>query len=238
MDKAVVRNTNTKIVLRLPDQEDRELVGKSMGLNDEQITELSKLEKGVAAVYQNGWEEAVLCKFERFHKDYKNPERDNEIYSYKGMLSLKTSSRIKKDVLRYMLDSVTGKRNAFTIESITAFKREVIDSQLSFKEKQLCLTALNNKRMNSTVTVKEITDFVNELYDIDTALMKANDKIDIESWNQALLSFIDPELNYMSKKYQEMLLTIIVNNEAEKTETFKGFAKHWNTYMSNKERVI
>lgn len=238
MDKAVVRNTNTKIVLRLPDQEDRELVGKSMGLNDEQITELSKLEKGVAAVYQNGWEEAVLCKFERFHKDYKNPERDNEIYSYKGMLSLKTASRIKKDVLRYMLDSVTGKRNAFTIESITAFKREVIDSQLSFKEKQLCLTALNNKRMNSTVTVKEITDFVNELYDIDTALMKANDKIDIESWNQALLSFIDPELNYMSKKYQEMLLTIIVNNEAEKTETFKGFAKHWNTYMSNKERVI
>ena len=92
--------------------------------------------------------------------------------------------------------------------------------------------------MNSTVTVKEITDFVNELYDIDTALMKANDKIDIESWNQALLTFIDPELNYMSKKYQEMLLTIIVNNEAEKTETFKGFAKHWNTYMSNKERVI
>ena len=71
MDKAVVRNTNTKIVLRLPDQEDRELVGKSMGLNDEQITELSKLEKGVAAVYQNGWEEAVLCKFDRFHKDYK-----------------------------------------------------------------------------------------------------------------------------------------------------------------------
>lgn len=66
LDPAAIRNTNTKIVLRLPDFSDRELVGKSIGLNDYQIIELSKLERGVAAVYQSGWIESVLCKFERF----------------------------------------------------------------------------------------------------------------------------------------------------------------------------
>lgn len=66
MDMSVIRNTNTKIVLGLPDQTDRELVGKAMGLSDDQIRELAKLEKGVAAIYQNNWAETVLCKFEKF----------------------------------------------------------------------------------------------------------------------------------------------------------------------------
>lgn len=68
LDEAVIRNTNTKIVLRLPNKSDRELVGTSMALSDDQITELAKLPKGVAAVYQNDWIEAVLCSFQKFEK--------------------------------------------------------------------------------------------------------------------------------------------------------------------------
>lgn len=66
LDMAVIRNTNTKIIMRLPDQSDRELVGNAAGLNDDQIVELSKLETGVAAVYQNEWLEPVLCKVDEF----------------------------------------------------------------------------------------------------------------------------------------------------------------------------
>ena len=62
LDKAVIRNTNTKILMRLPDKADRELVGKAANLNDDQIIELAKLPCGVAAVYQNEWIEPVLCK--------------------------------------------------------------------------------------------------------------------------------------------------------------------------------
>lgn len=62
LDMSVIRNTNTKIILRLPDEEDRKLVGKSAALKEAQIDELSKLPLGVAAVYQNEWPEAVLCK--------------------------------------------------------------------------------------------------------------------------------------------------------------------------------
>ncbi len=40
LDMSVIRNTNTKIILSLPDLSDRELVGKSAGLNDEQIKDI------------------------------------------------------------------------------------------------------------------------------------------------------------------------------------------------------
>lgn len=66
LDEAVIRNTNTKIILRLPEEEDRRLVGKSANLKDEQIDEIAKLPVGVACVYQNNWVEAVLCDFKEF----------------------------------------------------------------------------------------------------------------------------------------------------------------------------
>lgn len=68
LDMAVIRNTNTKIILRLPDESDRLLIGKAAGLNDAQITELARLDTGVAAVYQNHWLESVLCKVDCFDK--------------------------------------------------------------------------------------------------------------------------------------------------------------------------
>ena len=69
LDMAAIRNTNTKIILRLPEYSDRELVGKACGLNKDQIEELSRFEKGVAAVYQNNWVEAVLCKVKHYISD-------------------------------------------------------------------------------------------------------------------------------------------------------------------------
>lgn len=72
VDMSAIRNTNTKIVMRLPDESDRNLVGRATGLSEEQISEISKLPKGVAVVYQNDWLESVLCKIDRFAGEEKN----------------------------------------------------------------------------------------------------------------------------------------------------------------------
>ena len=71
LDMSVIRNTNTKIIHRLPDQMDRDLVGRAAGLNDQQIDELAKLECGVAAIYQNDWIEPVLGKIFEFKTEQK-----------------------------------------------------------------------------------------------------------------------------------------------------------------------
>ncbi|MCM1136094.1 MAG: DUF87 domain-containing protein [Clostridium sp.] len=82
LDMSVIRNTNTKIIFRLPDYSDRELAGRAANLNDKQIEELARLKRGVAAVYQNNWIEPVLCEFEKFEAGenvYINPEKRKSI---------------------------------------------------------------------------------------------------------------------------------------------------------------
>lgn len=50
----IVKNTNLKIVHRLVAQDDRELVGKCMNMNEDQIRYLSTLIQGNAAIYSEG----------------------------------------------------------------------------------------------------------------------------------------------------------------------------------------
>ncbi|WP_026667037.1 ATP-binding protein [Butyrivibrio sp. AE2005] len=65
VDISAIKNTNTKIVLRTPEANDREAVGRSMGLTEDQVNEIAKLPSGVAVVYQNDWVSPVLTMIDK-----------------------------------------------------------------------------------------------------------------------------------------------------------------------------
>ncbi len=65
VDIAAIKNTNTKIVLRTPEANDREAVGRSMGLTADQVNEIAKLPSGVGVVYQNDWISPVLTMIDK-----------------------------------------------------------------------------------------------------------------------------------------------------------------------------
>ena len=70
VDIAAIKNTNTKIIMRLPEASDCEAVGHSVSLNDDQIAELSKLRTGSAVVMQNNWCDAVMTQVDRYEYAY------------------------------------------------------------------------------------------------------------------------------------------------------------------------
>lgn len=109
MDMSVIRNTNTKIILRLPDRGDRELVGYSAGLNDDQIDELSKLQCGVAAVYQNDWIEPVLVQINKC-------ELSETVYQFSSE-SIKTHD-IRDQLINFLIQGRTHEKLDFSITAI------------------------------------------------------------------------------------------------------------------------
>ena len=153
LDPAVIRNTNTKMILRLPSEEDRKLVGKSAGLNDKQIEELAKLEMGVAAVYQNEWNEPILCKVNYYPEPencYQKPcsmemDSDTELVM-RELLSEKEKSELPKEVLEHWwkhwqnrIDTTTGQYLCEVMENQNDKCDEVIQKAVYdiFEGKQL-----------------------------------------------------------------------------------------------------
>lgn len=62
LDPASIRNTATKIVMRLPEAGDQDTIARSLSLTEDQARELAHLPRQVAVVYQGGWIEPVLTK--------------------------------------------------------------------------------------------------------------------------------------------------------------------------------
>lgn len=140
LDEAVIRNTNTKIILRLPDAEDREIVGRSVALSDEQIREIAKLPKGVAVVYQNDWIEAVLCQFDEFKEknEYKKERKElllpqeifcRNVFKDNGFKELKSKDI---DAMLIWIDN-----SQYTRETKRIMKKALLGDSLNKRERQL-----------------------------------------------------------------------------------------------------
>lgn len=127
LDISVIRNTNTKIILRIPEFTDRQLVGLAAGMNDDQIVELAKLPVGVAAVYQNNWLEPVLCKMEK----YNSPE-ENYRYSCDIDVRYKDSTRFKRELITLLLKGRLSENIEVDIDNL---EKNLELSSLSTKNK-------------------------------------------------------------------------------------------------------
>lgn len=165
LDETVIRNTNTKIVLRLPDGEDRNLVGTSMALSENQIIELSKLPRGVAAVYQNDWVGAVLCHFEQYKeiKPYHYEYRDNSsilIQFLRRCFGIVDLYEIKEEDADIIRDWIYGLQNSLKTKNIlfrglegqilTDEERAIVAYNV-FEGKKLAKLLLGEKKNNKGI---------------------------------------------------------------------------------------
>ena len=111
LDLSAIRNTNTKIILRLPEQSDRELVGYAAGLKEEQIGELAKLPRGVAAVYQNDWIAPVLVQIEKCRLE----ERP---YQCSDPTPIKTRDDVRLELLRFLIQGRVQEKLDYSLAEI------------------------------------------------------------------------------------------------------------------------
>lgn len=73
VDSSAIENTATKIIMNTPAKDACEELGSALSLTDEQTKELSRLNVGVAAVFQKGWLSPVLIKVDCWDNRYEVP---------------------------------------------------------------------------------------------------------------------------------------------------------------------
>jgi len=203
LDMSVIRNTNTKIIMHLPDESDRVLVGKAAGLNDEQVMELAKLQCGVAAVYQKDWIQPVLCKMEEIEYD------ENFVY-IKPDTAFQEKSRVLADLKRTLLQGKETKnlKEVFEKIDIDTFKMlKPEDAASLFPENEAVFLKASKDEQ-----VRKSPDKAKELYDL-------------------LMQHLEPSLSGIDIAYRNHILTCIVSVNCKKDPSLSGFFPRWESFI-------
>ena len=64
----VLKNTNTKIIHKIFSRDDKEVVGNTMSMNEQQKEFLSNLNTGETIIFSQGWQKAVQVKIDRIEQ--------------------------------------------------------------------------------------------------------------------------------------------------------------------------
>lgn len=154
VDISAIRNTNTKIIMRLPDETDRRLAGKAAGVADEQLEEIAKLPKGVAVVYQNDWLESVLCKIHHFGEEEKP-------YQYEPQNQLSDEKKAFHQHIADLLFSQKTKKQLDLVE----ISKSIEQSKLGVEYKNYFLEVVNRLEQNTIPPILEKDDnYLVDLY--------------------------------------------------------------------------
>ncbi len=230
LDMSVIRNTNTKIILRLPDLSDRELVGKAAALNDDQITELSKLETGVAAVYQNNWLEPVLCKVNFF-----GGAKESKFKYNRGDL-LHNNNDKKVDLVKYILNP-TYEKIGFDKNEIKSLENSIYKMNLPAETKTSIFKYM--KETDSQKRIELTNKIIYGIFNSETALNASNmERKNIKLWYDIMLDALNPDVSSLSEAEREMILVIIVNkyNEIKQSEVSTELYKNLFVYLNETKK--
>lgn len=189
LDTAAIRNTNTKIVLRLPEGNDREITGEAMALKDNQIDELSKLPTGVAAVYQNDWQEAVLCQLPKYEM------RDMEQDGINESTSVISRKQKENAILHKLL------KNTYDADELVWLKQAVLETNSSAKIRR---DIIMNLETRNNFFEWAVADFINKNYNLSQVFQRTdNSWKSLEQLSEVMMSNLKAEFEEFSR--EEML---------------------------------
>ena len=212
MDMSVIRNTNTKIIMRLPDQSDRDLVGKAANLNDDQIKELSKLPCGVAAIYQNEWVQPVLCKVQKHDCDDAKYSFDNK--SNEQLIS--SNAELADSLLKCIMDNELFQKG--DKEDLRELKSMVIRSRLNSLVKVDFLDYIDEEKESG---IESLRCLIFDFLKAEEAIQASEEYGDIHEWVDAVVEKLEPSVKKYSKKQIDLTVMLILQEKMARDYSYK-----------------
>ena len=229
LDKAVIRNTNTKILLNLPDIEDRKIVGKAVGLTDNQIDELAKLEKGVAVIHQSDWLEAVLCRFEKY-------EPENDFFPKTNIKE--TGHFVNTDEVRdALLDCIMTQELYRKGERVIIghLRDNVIKSKLSTAVKSAYMEYL---QADEKTCIHKLRPLIYEFLSAEKAVGTAKKCKDIASWSKKVVANLSPSIEAYSNNQLNIVLSMIVYEQSVRDSSYDDIFCRYTEIVKEKGGIF
>jgi hypothetical protein len=213
LDLSVIRNTNTKIIMRLPDYSDRELVGKAAGLNDAQINEISKLDNGVGVVMQSEWIEAVLCMIDKYVPAHSTEDIVNERVIINSNINQKN---LEHEIIEHIMSKEIYRKGDRL--DLLRYRDFVMKSKLDTDVKKSFIDYLES---DNTVKESASRKFVYNFFHAEEAIIKATKHKDIRDWISEVRNHLTPSVKEYSNEKVEFLVILIIQELLQRDNSYQ-----------------
>ena len=224
VDISAIRNTNTKIIMRLPDEQDCQLAGKAAALKDDQLDEIARLPKGVAVIYQNNWTEPVLCKINKF-------EGVEKRYQYKTCATDRKTEMMSAILLKNLLKKEKG-------EPLDLNLRQLQDLLLKISmPSKTKIAALKALQKNGRCRQKDIQSVVYKLVCTPTVEEELTRTESIEEWRDEIAYFGSTELADLDEEMLNEVAELILLEQIKCYDWPKTYLEQWQEFRK-KEMLV
>lgn len=224
VDISAIRNTNTKIIMRPPDEQDRQLAGKAAALKDDQLDEIARLPKGVAVIYQNNWTEPVLCKINKF-------EGEEKRYQYKTCATDRKAEMMSAILLRNLLKKEKGEPLDLNLRQLQDLLLKV---SMPSKTKIAALKALQK---NGRCRQKDIQSVVYKLVCTPKVEEELTHTESIEEWRDEIAYFGSTELADLDEEMLNEVAELILLEQIKRYDWPKTYLEQWQEFRK-KEMLV
>lgn len=225
LDISAIRNTNTKIILRLPEEQDRQVVGRSVALKDEQLEEISKLPQGVAIVHQSNWLEPILCKINFFAQDH------HKFYFEQKTIDTVKVKNIQQEVVSFLLHVGSRLPDNYIYQNIdflqknlslipdTMTRIEINRLIQDYKDKNIKLDAIKDFSKVSQLIVKTLS-----LEDRLEQLLK--NSLDVMDFDNQLSVYVPNQDNFLQLEFKQACLKYLTIIDTGYLKAYQVWTDH------------
>ncbi len=231
IDIAGIRNTATKIVMRLPEASDQRAVSESLSLSDAQMLELSRLPEQVAIIYQTGWLEPVMVRLNtskrEFFKSAVGQVAYRDIQAVRGFLTnllLKMESARKFDC-SMLIKALSGINN-FSEEKKADYQMLFVAYDADYQYYKCQFTSARDRIAFFSGLMTELLS-AEEFFRLcplpnprkDATKPYINDKVfvvDCVAWEKRASKMLEKYASNLSVQEKQKVIQLLLLNDAKK----------------------
>lgn len=229
LDMSAIRNTNTKIIMRLPDHSDRELVGRAANLNDDQITELAKLPCGVAAVYQNEWIQPVLCKVDEF----KTGDKQFGFTPDEDAFHDRETKEVSNSLLECIMNNEIFRKDDKA--DIQKLRHLIIKSKLDSAIKTDFMEYIES---NKETAISSLRKMMYDFLSAEDAIESSRKYNDLTEWANSVVNGLQPSIKDYSKKQINLALALLIYEQTIRDASYNDLYCRFTEVYQSKGGVL
>ena len=236
VDISAIRNTNTKIIMRLPEENDRRISGKAAALKDNQLDEIARLPKGVAVVYQNDWVEPVLCKID------KSKYEEKEFIDSSAIESLSDLRKANTILVRFI---AMNRLDTPDVPSIEQIEWAIQKCSCNMRVKAVLLAALNTYKRSRKLDLwcsdgfSKQAAIVRDLLGLcDTIDYARNIATDFNSLNCYLNSIVSQRVDVISDDFLLSINHCLMKAYSDTADDGLEYYKFWHDAITERGKLM